>query len=96
MNESTLHRGVKSPPFKVFILERLITVLLENLNIDVELANDYQGYYLKRNISNERIKEMFFLDSLKLSFKKNTDQALLNLYLEKRHAYRYNKFNHLY
>ena len=96
MNESTLHRGVKSTPFKVFILERLITVLLENLNIDVELANDYQGYYLKRNISNERIKEMFFLDSLKLSFKKNTDQALLNLYLEKRHAYRYNKFNHLY
>ena len=49
MNESTLHRGVKSTPFKVFILERLITVLLENLNIDVELANDYQGYYLKRN-----------------------------------------------
>ena len=96
MNESTLHRGVKSTPFKVFILERLITVLLEDLNIDAELANDYHEYYSKRNFSNERIKELFFLDSLKLSFKKNTDQALVNLYLEKRHAYLYNKFNHLY
>ena len=96
MNESTLHRGVKSTPFKVFILERLITVLLEDLNIDAELANDYHEYYSKRNFSNERIKELFFLDSLKLSFKKNTDQALVNLYLEKRHAYLCNKFNHLY
>ena len=75
-------------------MERLITILLEDLNIDAELANDYHGYNLKSNISNERIKDLFFLDSLKLSFKKNTDQALLNLYLEKRHAYLCN--NHLY
>ena len=95
MSEFTLHRGYESVSHKVFILERLITVLLEDLNIDAELANDYHGYYLKKNISNERIKEMFFLDSLKLSFKKNRDQALLNLFLEKRHAYLYNKFNHL-
>ena len=91
MNESTLHRGVKSTPFKVFILERLITVLLEDLNIDAELANDYHQYYSKRNFSNERIKEMFLLDSFKLSFRKEKDQALLNLYLNKRHSYQYNQ-----
>jgi hypothetical protein len=90
MNELTLHRGVKSTPFKVFILERLITVLLEDLNIDAELAIDYHKYYSNGNFSNERIKEIFLLDSLKLSFRKNKDSALLNLYLEKKHAYRYN------
>lgn len=96
MNKFTWHRGVKHTPFKVFILERLITVLLENLNIDAELAIDYYEYYLKLNFSNERIKEMFLLDSLKLSFRREKDQALLNLYLSKVHSYRYNQFKQLY
>ncbi len=96
MNELTSHRNIKNTPFKVFIMERLITVLLENLNIDAELAINYHEYYLNENFSNERIKQIFLLDSLKFSFKQNTDQALLNLYLEKRHAYLYNVSNHLY
>jgi hypothetical protein len=96
MNALTFHRNIKNYPMKIFILERLITVLLEDLNIDAELAINYHEHYLKKNFSNERIKQMFLLDSLKLSFKQNTDQALLNLYLEKKHAYEYNVSNHLY
>ena len=84
VNHQTYHRGMKSVPFKVFIMERLINILLEFNKIDVEICTDYKRYYLSKNFPQEIINEMFLLDSLKTSYINSQDDKFLNLYFEKR------------
>jgi len=88
LNALTRHRGVETYPMKVFIMERLINVVLENEKIDSEIGLNYEKYYSLKGYSGEKVKEMFIIDELK-SLMKNGDKALLRLYFEKIAVYRY-------
>jgi len=89
LNALTRHRGVESYPMKVFIMERLINVVLENEKIDSEIGVNYEKYYSLKEYSGEKVKEMFIIDELKSLMKKNSGKALLSLYFEKIAVYRY-------
>jgi hypothetical protein len=91
LNALTRHRGVETYPMKVFIMERLINVLLENKRIDSEIGVNYEKYYLLKGYSSEIVKEMFIIDELKSLMKNNNGNALLSLYFEKIAFYRFSK-----
>jgi len=44
LNLLTRHRGVETYPMKVFIMERLVNVMLENEKIDSEIGVNYEKY----------------------------------------------------
>jgi hypothetical protein len=76
---------------KVFIMERLVNVLLENKKVDSEIGANYEKYYSLKGYSSEIIKEMFIIDELKSLMKKNSSKSLLSLFFEKVAVYRYLK-----
>ena len=90
LNAPSIHRGVKVS-MKVFIMERLVNVLLENKKIDSEIGVNYEKYYSLKGYSSEIIKEMFIIGELKSLMKKNNSEALLSLFFEKVAVYRYLK-----
>jgi hypothetical protein len=90
LNALSRHRGVEIS-MKVFIMERLVNVLLENKKVDSEIGANYEKYYSLKGYSSEIIKEMFIIDELKSLMKKNNSKALLSLFFEKVSVYRYLK-----
>jgi len=88
LNALTGYKGGEVP-MKVFILERLVNVLLENKKVDSEIGANYEKYYSLKGYTSEIIKEMFIIDELKSLMKKNNSEALLSLFFEKVAVYRY-------
>lgn len=77
----TLHRGQKQTPLKVFLMERLISVVLEQLSLRASLCLDtdralrVSNPYWKR-----RINELIACDVLKSRYKNSNDERDIKAY----------------
>jgi len=80
INSYTIHRIKDVYQFKVFIMERLVSIILEKYSIDASIGLDFNKY-----LSNNPYEKVFFnifqeLDNLKSKFLKTKKIEFINLY----------------
>ena len=71
----------KNVQLKVFIMERLVSALLENLNINAQIGYSYKNYS-KRHSNNAVFTEFLIIDSFKTLFLKTKRSYYMDLYLK--------------
>lgn len=80
LNTQVRHRGAYNYTYKIFLIERLITVVLELENINSEIGFDYIKSV--QNFKNVKpiLSDLMILDSFKTAFLKTRKNEYMNLY----------------
>ncbi len=79
LNSTVLYKGKRKVALKVFIIERLISAMLQHLDLNAEAGSSYEktlSFQSNKNI----YRELLILDSLKTSFLKTKKAVYINLY----------------
>lgn len=84
LNQSTLHRGTESYPMKVFVMERLITVVLEFHRFSARYCLDLQTAPKSVQGSQAIFNWLLICDALKGQYKKTGNPLFINQYLHLR------------
>ena len=80
LNTFTTYKKIENKyQFKVFLIERLVSVVLEVNQIDAFIGLDFKNYPLKKT-ETMFLGEYLILDSLKTKFLKNGKEDYLNFY----------------
>jgi hypothetical protein len=80
LSSNTRHASADGTPLKVFIMERLVTLVLEHLNIQAQIGSNIES--ISANFSNptQVINQLLILDALKSQYKKTQLPIYLQTY----------------
>lgn len=80
LNEATMHRGVSGYPMKIFVMERMVSIVLETMGTNAAVLADTNNRPLSLKGAAEVFGGLVVLDSLKSQYLKTGSQLFLEHY----------------